>query len=251
MHVEKWKIINYRDVKENYYEVSNIGRVRRLKDKKILNGEDPKYERCGYKRYGLLSTDGYSKHYQIHRMVLNAFGTYCDELEVNHIDGNKLNNQISNLECVTPLENKHHAKINNLYKSCQDHYKATLTNDQVECICKYLSNGKSITWIIHKLHLENHKHIQSNIIKIINRKSWVRISSKYKFDHNKYHYKTYSYDDIVLMCEDLFINKLKPSEVAKKYQKYNYKKLCIMLKGLKGGRIYKEISRKYIEGFND
>lgn len=51
-------------------------------------------------------------------------GDYADGLEINHIDGNKLNNSISNLELVNPKENALHAKSLGLYQQGERHYNA-------------------------------------------------------------------------------------------------------------------------------
>lgn len=68
-----------------------------------------------------LSTSGYycvtlsnrKKHY-IHRIVATTFlGEMPTKLEVNHIDGNKLNNRLENLEWVTRIENIRHFHKNN------------------------------------------------------------------------------------------------------------------------------------------
>ena len=58
-----------------------------------------------------LSINGVSKDLYAHRMVAETFIPNNDLLKdcVNHIDGNKLNNSINNLEWVTKGENNRHA----------------------------------------------------------------------------------------------------------------------------------------------
>ena len=250
LKVEKWKIIKYRDIVPDYYEVSNIGRVRRHNDQHILKGEDPKYERCGYKRYGLKTLSGKVKKFQVHRLVLCMFGKFDDSLEVNHKDGNKLNNYIENLECVTPNENKYHAKINNLYQSCEDHYKSIFTNNEVELICKYLQNGMPISEVIKEMHLEQYPNIYSNIMKIINKKSWVRISKKYIFDRKLYHYKTYPYEVVDAVCKYIFIDGLKNTEIVEKFPQFDKHNFTSMVKSIRAKRLYKDVSDNYTT-FND
>ena len=66
----------------------------------------------------------------MHRIVMAAFVGICPEgYQVNHIDGNKGNNHISNLEYVTSKENVLHAYKNGLRKSGQDSPLATITNE--------------------------------------------------------------------------------------------------------------------------
>ena len=93
--------------------------------------------------------------------------------------------------------------------------------------------------------MEKYKYAKNNISKIANRKTWKNISSKYNIDFNKYHYKTYSYEDINTMSHMMFVDKMSYSEIISNFPKYNSKKLKIMLKSLKHGRIYKQISIKY------
>lgn len=100
----------WKDVKgyEGYYQVSDKGQVRRLyKDRypKILkNRPSANYYTVS------LSKNCEKKTLAVHRLVAEAFlerpkGT----TEVNHKDGNKLNNKAENLEWVTQKENALHA----------------------------------------------------------------------------------------------------------------------------------------------
>lgn len=109
---EIWKdVIDYK----GYYEVSNLGRVRSL----------PRYDRLGRFHAGKVLSDcdngsgyrvvGFNVNGKqcmktIHKLVATAF---IDNPEnkpcVNHIDGNKLNNNVTNLEWVTYSENMYHA----------------------------------------------------------------------------------------------------------------------------------------------
>lgn len=84
------------------YEVSSNGNVRNATTGKILNQE---ITYRGYARVGLSG-----KHYYVHRLVADAFyDGYNENFDINHIDGNKLNNFIGNLERCTRSENIQHA----------------------------------------------------------------------------------------------------------------------------------------------
>ena len=64
----------------------------------------------GYVEYILSDAAGNKKHIQAHRIVASLFITNADNKRyVNHIDGNKLNNHISNLEWCTASENENHS----------------------------------------------------------------------------------------------------------------------------------------------
>lgn len=89
---------------EKLYEVSSAGRIRN-KHGKILK---PHKATNGYYRI-ILYNNGALKSYAVHRLVATAFipntrGAEC----VNHIDECKTNNDVSNLEWVTPHENNCH-----------------------------------------------------------------------------------------------------------------------------------------------
>ena len=94
------------------YAVSNFGRVKRAKRgnrTQIGHISTPFLSRHGYFRV-VLSINNHQKKYFVHRLVMLAFVGVCpDGLEVNHIDGNKLNNRLDNLEYISRSENQKHA----------------------------------------------------------------------------------------------------------------------------------------------
>lgn len=109
---EEWKDIpDY----TGYYQASNLGRIRsvdrevvysdgrvRLRKGKMLK---PDMTRGGYLRVGL-SKDGKLKMFLIHRLVWMVFnGTIPEGYEVNHIDEDKNNNRLDNLNLMTHTQN--------------------------------------------------------------------------------------------------------------------------------------------------
>lgn len=101
---------------EGLYAVSNKGRIKSLA-RKTSTGNRGVPERIlkpnimkGY-HCVTLQHDNKVKVYRIHRLVIEAFGESqpTPEHQVNHIDGDKANNCIENLEWVTPKENTDHA----------------------------------------------------------------------------------------------------------------------------------------------
>lgn len=87
------------------YVISNYGRVKNLKYNHILNtNEINKY------LYVRLMENGIDKKLSVHRLMMKSFEPREDEdkLQVNHIDGNKHNNKLENLEWCTSSENVLH-----------------------------------------------------------------------------------------------------------------------------------------------
>lgn len=73
----------------------------------------------GYYRVKLYTDEFHSKMFQVHRLIAMTFIPNSNNLsEVNHIDGNKLNNHVDNLEWCTPKENTAHAEKLGLRKNC-------------------------------------------------------------------------------------------------------------------------------------
>ena len=120
----------WKDIKdyEGYYKISNRGRIKRLD----VIDKNPKYngnriikgglrkstvQKNGYKSV-MLTKEGKSKRFLVHRLVAEAFIPNPDNLSiVNHINGNKTDNYYLNLEWCTYSYNIKHAHNNNLIKS--------------------------------------------------------------------------------------------------------------------------------------
>lgn len=112
---EIWKdVVGY----EGLYQVSNFGRVKSLKhivrtkggytrcspSKILTNCFDNNYYHVRLYKYGK------AKLHLVHRLVATSFLQNIDnKTQINHIDGNKLNNNVDNLEWCTPSENIKHA----------------------------------------------------------------------------------------------------------------------------------------------
>jgi hypothetical protein len=97
------------------YRVSNKGNVKNTNKNYILS----KNLKMGYHYVHINKTNGERKSMRLHRLVALAFIPNGDDTKtfVNHIDGNKLNNDVSNLEWITPQNNIKHAYDNQLLKA--------------------------------------------------------------------------------------------------------------------------------------
>ena len=108
MEQEQWKPIQEFN---GEYEVSNLGRVRSMKRYYGLVGRimPQTIQRKGYYAVTFwMNNKAYCR--KVHRLVIEAFTPNPDSLPcINHIDGNKLNNHVSNLEWCTYQANMQHA----------------------------------------------------------------------------------------------------------------------------------------------
>lgn len=95
------------------YEVSSNGRIRNSKSNKVLK---PFSNQNGYSLVTLYE-DGVPHTKKVHRLVTDAFYDGDNTgFQINHIDGDKTNNFIGNLERCTPSENIQHAYDTGLRK---------------------------------------------------------------------------------------------------------------------------------------
>lgn len=110
---EIWKaIMDY----EGLYEISSFGNVKSLARRTVTGnrGVPEKLLKPNIMRgYHCVTLQHAKKQkvFRVHRLVIEHFGERqpSEEYQVNHIDGNKANNRIDNLEWVTALENTRHA----------------------------------------------------------------------------------------------------------------------------------------------
>ena len=121
---------------EDSYQISDSGRVftkRRLIGNQIYYGKElvPQLTEDGYLKV-TLSKNSKCKKFYLHRLVAIQFLNNPMNLpQVNHKDGNKLNNNITNLEWCTKQENQNHAVRTGLMQRGQDRPSAKLTEAKV------------------------------------------------------------------------------------------------------------------------
>lgn len=176
---EKWKSIK----KYKYYQVSNLGRIKSLERMvKCKNGMRRKQKTkilkhplntYGYPVVSLCNKYG-KKQFFVHLLVLKYFGINKPSSRhiCNHIDGNKLNSKIDNLEWVTPSENNKHAfKLGLANIDGENHPRSKLIEKEILRIRKLYKTGKySKKYLADKFNTS-----QSNIYCIIKRINWKHI----------------------------------------------------------------------------
>lgn len=166
---EEWKEIssipnvlvsNTGRVKTKAYEYQlNDGRVFHYKEKEISVHEDNGYMTCTIRMYGERYTC------KLHRLMAEAFIPKVEgKPHINHKDGNKLNNNLYNLEWVSQSENSQHAQDNGLVFWTEEARNAVgessrLLNDiEILNIIKLKMEGKTLT------EIENEVGVSASII---------------------------------------------------------------------------------------
>ena len=119
----------------------------------------------------MMSTDGKRHRYSVHRLILENFNPVegMENLQVNHIDGNKENNKLENLEWTTCKENIQHAIDNNLRAKINGASKLTI--EQVKEIFIRSHRGEKNVDLGREYNLH-----PDSIGKIKNQKLWKQIT---------------------------------------------------------------------------
>jgi len=132
---EIWKgVVGY----EQYFEVSNTGKIRSLNYKKSGKpGELKQYQdRDGYKQL-VIHKDGRKQLFKVHRKIAEAFLPNPDNLAVvMHLDDNPSNNHVSNLQWGTQAENM--STVDPRKKKI----RASLTEEEVREIKSLYASGE-------------------------------------------------------------------------------------------------------------
>lgn len=162
------------------YEVSSLGKVRRINDSArwkagMILGERP--DKDGYARV-VLYVNRTTKSLRVHRLVVEAFiGQIPEGMQVNHKNGIKNDNRLENLEIVTASENTKHGfralgrkpVINPMQGT--SHGNAKLTDDDVRQIRKGYSNGETQEVLAKRFGTD-----QTNISRIVRRTAWGHVN---------------------------------------------------------------------------
>lgn len=175
--MEKWKDI---EGYEGIYQVSDQGRVKSLDRDINCNGTHRKFEGKylkiknpqGYDQVNL-SKEGKQKTCLVHRLVAIAFIENPENKpEVNHIDGCKTNNCLSNLEWNTRSENQQHAVDIGLKDAVKgsNHYSSKLKEEDIPVIFKLKKMG-----FLNREISDRFKVSASVIGKLLRRKTWKHV----------------------------------------------------------------------------
>jgi hypothetical protein len=176
--VEIWKDI---EGYEGIYQVSNKGKVksmpripRRFERPDMAKGRILKQQfvSAGYLKVALCKA-GTEKTAQVHKLVANAFLMKPDGAEVvNHIDFDKTNNSVDNLEWCTQKYNIHHSAKYFRLSHGENHPHSKLTENQVREI-----RAKHIPYKYSAAKLAKEYGVaQISIKRILNRRFWRHVA---------------------------------------------------------------------------
>ena len=128
---------------EGLYACTTSGNIYSYRTNKFLS---PSKNKRGY-LHVTFTKDGKRYDYRVQRLVAMTFLENPENKEqVNHIDGDKLNNCLANLEWVTPEENIEHAKQHSLFKcSCTNPPRHTKDGPQTAYVFTNVFNGNQFT----------------------------------------------------------------------------------------------------------
>ena len=165
--LEEIKVIDC-DSRLSIYRITNEGRVFNSITNKVLK---PKIDNEGYWKI-VFQVKGKRIEKRLHRLIALAFIENKDDKPfVNHIDGDKLNYHLDNLEWCTPKENAVHASENNLLRFGENHKSSSITEEQARIIISEIENGLKVSDIVKKYDFAT----KSIVEKIKNKTRWKHL----------------------------------------------------------------------------
>lgn len=207
-----WKPIYLNGVTSDY-EISNTGLVRNITNNSLRSP----FLRNGY--YGVvLYRHGDQYPCSIHRLVAEYFvPNPCPDknVYVDHIDGNKLNNHYTNLEWVTPKENKQRAiklGLDNPHHGNQAKGSTSgvskHTESQAHSACILLEKG------LTNKEISNMLGIDTEFVRSLKRGGWKHVTSQYNIP--KPEKRNYYSDEIRNNIRTMIDSNLSDVEIANK-----------------------------------
>ena len=194
----QWKKIIYENCETNY-SISEEGTVRNDKTNRILSNSFQN----GYYSIRLAVAPNVGKHFRINRLVAQAFVPNPENKQfVNHIDGDKTNNDLSNLEWSTPSENEIHAYRTGLKSTAkgEDSPLAKHTEQQIRIICECLVQKLPFKECAIRAGMEPTKASTDYISAIKEGRLWGHISCEYPIPTGR-NDQVFSDDEIHHICK--------------------------------------------------
>lgn len=188
IHLEEvWKFVK----DSSKYQISNLGRFKNIQSSHILK---PSIDKYGYYRLSYKDDNNQIQYKTIHRLVAEAFiANNNPELQVNHIDGDKLNNHIDNLEWVSVSGNIKHSfdlmlnpntnpiLVFDLEKNTESRYRS------LKDFCKSIDNYVSVIVPLIR-HSKSNPILDRYIVTIIDESRLFKLPNVVNFGKELYVY---------------------------------------------------------------
>lgn len=195
----------------------------------------PKLTKNGYYDLNLYIAGEGKKTYRVNRLVALVYIPNPENKPfVNHIDGNKLNNSVENLEWVTHAENMEHARLTNLIKRGEDTPVSIYSTEQIEEVCAMMQAGYRNTEISESVGVGRYV-----IGEIRAGKSWLHVSQNYRFPKRS---RSLSCETIHWLCKQIEAGLTQGEILSKTNNKIITKNI---IQDIRRKRIYKDISCNY------
>lgn len=209
------------------------------KDGRVFNSQNKEMkldDSANYLRVQIIYLDGTVKKESVHRLVAKAFlPNPQNKPAVNHIDGNKFNNHVDNLEWVTESENMVHARDNGLIPVGEDNYNSKYSDKEIHEACRLMQEGYRNCDVCKILRLPK------NIVSMLrNGIIWNHIRSKYIIQTVRQ--KRASIDTVAWICRKLQEG-LSVKEILAEANKAT---VCAsLIYDIKSRKTYRDISDKF------
>lgn len=189
----------------------------------------------GYCNISIKELSGKFVSKRIHRLVAKAFIPNPENKpEINHIDGDKTNNHVSNLEWVTSQENQIHATRVLGKGSGENHPHAKITEKDVHRVCELFCEGYQTYRVSEMTGIP-----RTTVTAIRSKNIWRNITTKYDFPKKS---RSLSVETVEWVCRKLEegYTSVQIRDIAT-----NPKLTLSVIKGIKQRSNYKWISEKY------
>lgn len=183
---EIWKEVDCLGIKKNTYRVSNYGRVYSLRSNQYMKPikRDTGYYHIKF-RMNPEKCKSKAKQIYVHQLIATVFIPNDDpkhRTQVNHIDGDKSNNRVDNLEWMSPIENTRHSMERGLRQTWNNR---VLTEATVIKICELHKQGLSRYEIAEAIWDEvdcgnkTRHNMYDYVWRVLSGRDWRAITQKY------------------------------------------------------------------------